>query len=429
MATEGSDDTKSVLAAARATPKEIRYLLGGVLINQLGAYVQTFLLLYLTFRGASVAAAGGCLVAYSIGSIFGTFLGGELTHRFGPRRTIALAMGLSAPLVAAIPLLTGPNRYWLLVVVVFLSGLFTQAYRPGAFVLINDLMPERYKLMAFSMMRTAMNVGAAVAPLIAAALILIDWDLLYWIDGGTALVYSVLALTLLPRTVHTAEKPAQQSASATSRRSGYAAMVRDTRFLAYLVSVVLGTFAFAQATIALPLQITTDGHPTSLYSAVLTISSVVLITVELKLTTYTSRLPHHVSAFVGHLVLAVGLAAYGLSTQSGVFVIIAAVVETTGLMIAGPAMTAHPTLAAPEALKARYAGAGQALMGVGLAIAPALGLYGWTQLGAGFWPVIGLLTAVAGVFALVGIRPRSTEEAPEHRPDTGSEPEVIAGKA
>lgn len=98
-----------VFDALKATPTPVRYLLGGVLVNQLGAFVQTFLVLYLTFRGASVSAAGLSLVAYSIGSIFGTMLGAEITQRFGPRATIMAAMGASAPLVASISWLSGPG--------------------------------------------------------------------------------------------------------------------------------------------------------------------------------------------------------------------------------------------------------------------------------------------------------------------------------
>jgi MFS family permease len=148
-----------VAETLKATPVAVRYLLTGVLINQLGAFVQTFLVLYLTFRGASIGLAGLCLAAYSVGSIFGTMLGGELTHRFGSRATIVTAMACSGPLVASIPWASAPGRSWLLVAVVALAGLVTQAYRPAASVLLSDLMPERYQVMAFSMMRIALNIG------------------------------------------------------------------------------------------------------------------------------------------------------------------------------------------------------------------------------------------------------------------------------
>lgn len=93
---EGGDMTDEgkvgVFDTLRATPTTVRYLLGGVLINQLGAFVQTFLVLYLTHRNMSVQAAGLSLVAYSAGTILGTMLGSEATQRFGPRFTIVVAM-------------------------------------------------------------------------------------------------------------------------------------------------------------------------------------------------------------------------------------------------------------------------------------------------------------------------------------------------
>ena len=186
-----------VFAVLRATPAPVRYLLGGMLVNQLGAFVQTFLVLYLTFRGSSPGFAGVSLAAYSVGAIFGAMLGGELTHRFGGRTTIVAAMTCAAPLIASIPLVRGVPAA--LLVVVALAGLSVQAYRPAAAVLLAESMPEEHKVMGFSMMRIALNIGAAVAPLLAAVLIQIDWDLLFWLDGATAALWALLAFALLPR--------------------------------------------------------------------------------------------------------------------------------------------------------------------------------------------------------------------------------------
>ena len=136
-----------VLDALRATPVAVRYLLGGVLVNQLAAFVQTFLVLYLTHRGMSTGTAGLALGAYSLGTVFGTVLGGEITHRLGPRTTIVVAMTGSAPLVAVLPLLAKPGLLAPLLVAIALAGLFAQAYRPAAAVLLSDLMPERYQVM------------------------------------------------------------------------------------------------------------------------------------------------------------------------------------------------------------------------------------------------------------------------------------------
>lgn len=388
-----------VFATLRATPTPVRYLLGGVLINQLGAFVQTFILLYLTFRGVGVGVAGLCLAAYSVGSIFGTLLGGELTHRLGPRATITVAMGLSAPLVASIPFVSDMST--VLFVVVGLAGLVTQAYRPAAAVLLSDLMPEQHQVMAFSMMRIALNTGAALAPLIAAGLILVDWDLLFYLDGATALLYALLAYRLLPKvTAPEEEKDDQPKPEA---RTAYATMLRDGKYLAYLAAVFLGTIAYAQSTTALPLEIVADKYPTSLYSAVLTISSVVLITCELKVTTYIVKLPVHTAVLAGHLVNSLGFALYALAVQSGTFVILGAVFAVSGLMIAGPSMFAHPARF-PAELKSRYMGTMQAVIGLASAIGPLFGVFMFTTLGGAFWIVIAAVNTVAGFLAVVGVR-------------------------
>src|SRR5262249_7794975 len=157
-------------------------------------------------------------------------------------------------------------KLWALVVVVALAGLATQAYRPAAAVLISDLMPEKFRVMGFSMMRIALNIGAALAPLLAAGLILLNWNLLFWVDGATALIYSPLPFTLLPRLAPAAEEP-EESEEQVDRRSAYAIMLRDNRYLMYLAAIFVGTIVYAQFTVALPLTIVANGHSTNLYSA------------------------------------------------------------------------------------------------------------------------------------------------------------------
>ncbi|MFE2348961.1 MFS transporter [Kitasatospora cineracea] len=430
-----TDDDKppiGVLDTLRATPTTVRYLLGGVLVNQLGAFVQTFLVLYLTHRGMSGGTAGLALAAYSLGTVFGTVLGGEITHRLGARTTIVAAMAGSAPLVAVLPLLARPGRVPVLLAAIALAGLFAQAYRPAASVLLSDLMPERYQVMAFSMMRIALNTGAALAPLIAAAVILLDWDLLFWLDGATTLVYALLAYRLLPR--HAAPEQAPEPAAAprtrAERRSGgraaYGLMLRDRAYLAYLAAVVLGTVAYVQSSISLPLEIVHDGYPTWLYSAVLTASSLVLITCELKITAYITRIPTHLAVGVGHLVNSVGLAAYGLAAHSGAFVLFGAVLAVSGLMIAGPSMFAHPATF-PAGSKARYLATMQAAAGLASAVGPLFGVWAWTHLHAGFWVLMALVNGLAGVLALLGTKHRAdradrADRTDTARPDTAPEP-------
>jgi MFS family permease len=391
-----------VLATLRATPAPVRYLLGGVLVNQMGAFMQTFLVLYLTVRGFSVGQAGVALTAYSVGAVTGSLLGAELTHRIGARTTIVAAMSCSAVFLAVVPFLSEPGRFGALLAVVIAAGLATQAYRPAAAVLLSEEMPPELRVMAFSMMRVALNTGAALGPLIAAGLILVDWNLLIWLDAVTALAYAVLALTLLPRTAVAAapEKPVED------KRSAYAVLVRDRRYLLFLASVLLGSIIYIQYTVALPLSLSAGGHSAAVYSIVLATTSVILITCELKITSYVSRRRAHVVGAVGTAVMGAGLAGYGLATGSTALIILSTAVFVCGLMVNGPTMFAHPATF-PAAVKARYIGAHQFTFGAGLALGPVFGVFAWDSLNDGIWPLCGALGAVAAVCALAGMRAQS----------------------
>ncbi|HEY5854054.1 MAG TPA: MFS transporter [Aldersonia sp.] len=398
-----TDAPVGVFATVRATPPAVRYLLGGVLINQMGAFVQTFLVLYLAFRGFSVGQAGIALTVYSIGAVSGTLLGAELTHRFGPRSTIVGAMTTSAVILGFVPWLADSERFAGLLVAIGLAGLATQSYRPAAAVLLSDLMPEEHRVMAFSMMRIALNLGAVTAPLIAAALILVDWDLLFWFDAATALTYALLAFALLPNL------PSQQQVASPheNKRSAYVVLLRDWRYLLFLASVLLGTVIYVQYIVALPLKITAEGHPTALYSAVLVTTSLVLVCCELKITTYVKdRRPYAVAA-LGTAVMGLGVTGYAFTGHSAAAIIVCTVVFVLGIMINGPTMFAHPATF-PAAVKARYIGVHQATFGLGMALGPTLGVIAWATLANGVWIACGVLGLIATWCAWVGVRERST---------------------
>src|SRR5262249_37853438 len=147
-----------------------------------------------------------------------------------------------------------------------------------------------------------------------------DWNLLFWVDAATALAYSALALTLLPNLPAPPEEDEEPPAS------GYGVLLRDRRYLLYLASVLLGAAVYVQYAVALPLKITKDGHPAALYSVVLTMSSLILILCELKITTYVRRFPTYAVGAAGTALVGLGVAGYGLSTTSTVLILVSTVV-------------------------------------------------------------------------------------------------------
>src|ERR1700691_6263031 len=89
----GPDAPPGVLRTLRETPLSAHVVLIGIFINQVGAFVQLFLVLFLTHRGFTVAQAGFALGSYSVGAIVGSSGGGSLADLLGARWTIVLSMG------------------------------------------------------------------------------------------------------------------------------------------------------------------------------------------------------------------------------------------------------------------------------------------------------------------------------------------------
>jgi MFS family permease len=398
------------LAVLRKSPRTVRYLLLGVLINQMGAFIQAFLVLYLLHQGFTEQRASVALGGYAAGAVLGSLAGGELLRRLGPRTTIVLSMFCSAALVIAVTAVSDPAWYAALFAVTVFAGVAGQTYRPAATSMLSDLTSPDAQVMTMSLFRIAMNTGGTLGPLLAAWLVLIDWNLLFWVNGLTALSYGLIAVFLLPRTTGAPERAGGtgEPSRAATDKGGYARLLGDTRFRLYLLAMGCSALIYAQYFAVLPLKLTEDGHSTTLYSAVLTLSSAMVITCELYITKYVQRWRAAVAAGTGLALLGLGLAGYALPSHV-VLILLATVVGVLGQIINGPTMFAHPARMDAE-VKGRGLALSQATWGAGTAVGPVLGVLLWSWLGNGIWLACGFLGFLAAAAGARGLAERQQSE-------------------
>ncbi|MEV2198568.1 MFS transporter [Streptomyces fradiae] len=404
---DGDTGKWGAVRTLRHSPPAVRFLLLGVFVNQVGGFVQPFLVLYLVWRGHSTAQAGNALTAYGAGTIAGVAFGAELATRMGPRRTIALSMACTALLTAVVPWI---DAFPVLVAVLALSGAMVQAYRPASMSLLSDLVPEKRQVMVFSMNRIALNLGATVGRLFAAWLILVSWNLLFWVSGLASLAYAVIALVAVPKDAGTGGAEGagagagagEGTARRRSRGPGYGAIVRDGRFVLFLVSMFLSSVVFIQSFVGLPLSMTEAGYSATAYTWLITLSAGAVIALELLVTRFTQHWPGWIAVCTGLLLLGAGRALYVIP-DSAVLLVAATLVGVVGTMTGGATMWAYPAKLAPPGGKARYLALSQTAFGLGGALGPVLGTFGWEALGNGVWPLwgaLGLLSAAAAAAAM-----------------------------
>jgi hypothetical protein len=99
-----ADASAGVLQTLRETPLSAHVVLIGIFINQVAAFVQIYLVLFLHARGFSYTQGGFALGCFSVGAIAGTFGGGALSDWLGPRWTIVVSMGATGLFTYALTL-------------------------------------------------------------------------------------------------------------------------------------------------------------------------------------------------------------------------------------------------------------------------------------------------------------------------------------
>jgi MFS family permease len=414
----------SVMQTLRQIPPGIWLILTGMLVNRLGNFLQIYLVLYLTNKGFSATEAGFALGAYGVGSVLGVLLGGSASDRFGYARTIVGSMALAGLLTLSLVYLESLPAVIAVAVVI---GLAAQAYRPASSALLVERTPDEHHVMVFAIYRLAFNLGTTAGPLLGALLISYSYDLMFYIDAATSLVFVMFALALVR--ADRAQATAAPGEAATGEtnpqdepgdRRSYVAVLRDTRYMLFMAALFLNAVVYIQHTSALPLQLRADGHGTGFYALLLSLNAFMVICLELLCTAYVQRLPGRLAVALGIGLVGVGMNLYAAGPAVAMFVV-ATVVWTVGEMIGTPTASAWPGRVAPPHLRGRYIAAAAFPMQIGYAVGPMAGVAVWQWWHAGTWWLCGLLTVLA-----VGATVAGMAEPPERAEETGRPAEPVA---
>jgi predicted MFS family arabinose efflux permease len=383
-----------VLATWRGSPPAVKALVVGVLVQRLGAFVQIFMVLFLTQRGFSPVQAGLVLGIYGAGSILGVLVGGALADRIGPRLTMVASLVGTAPLLLA--LLYLPSYPGLLASGAVL-GAVSQAFRPAATTMLSVLTPRHQLVMIFAMIRLATNLGSTAAPLVGAALVTVSYGLLFWVEALVVLAYAGIVAVAVPARYPTSPGSAGSQPGAAGdqpgaagadppveRRAGYRAVLSDRLYLLFLVAVLLNVTIYMQYLSTLPAAMREAGLSEWWFGAVLSLNGFIVITCELLVTKVVQRWQMRVAVLVGFVLLGAGLAAYTLPLGVAAFVI-GTFIWSAGEVIGGPTVMAYPAAISPDRLRGRYIGLVSATFGVGTTLGPVVGLAGWELLGDQVW--------------------------------------------
>ncbi|MFD3698483.1 MDR family MFS transporter [Streptomyces sp. NPDC058646] len=280
---------RAVRETVSGLPRAFWWLWVSTLVNRLGAFVATFMTLYLTLdRGYSASFAGLVVALHGLGGVASSLVAGVMTDRLGRRPTLLVANASTAFSVALLGFMEHPAA---IAAVALLVGMTSNASRPAVAAMMADIVRPEDRVRAFALNYWAINLGFAVSA--TAAGLIAEHSYLAGFLGEAALTLAcaVLVYAKLPesRPAAAASAPggaAGKAAAAAEPETGLGTVLRDRRFMGVVGLSFLISLIFTQGSVGLPVAMGAAGFSPADYGLVSAVNGVLIVLLQIPVTRF-----------------------------------------------------------------------------------------------------------------------------------------------
>ncbi|MEV6182308.1 MFS transporter [Streptomyces sp. NPDC052015] len=386
----------SVASLRRATretvsglPREFWWLWTSTLVNRLGAFVATFMALYLTLdRGYSATYAGLVVALHGLGGVVSSLAGGVMADRLGRRPTLLLAQTGTACSVAVLGFVQHPAA---IAAVAFLVGAASNASRPAVQAMMADIVRPEDRVRAFSLNYWAINLGFAVSSMAAGFIAEVSYLAGFLIEAGMTLICAVVVFLKVPES-----RPGREAKGLPEDTVGLGNVVRDGRFMGLVGLSFLVALVFQQGAIGLPVAMGAAGFTPADYGMAIAVNGVLIVALQIPVTRFIEhRDPRRL------LVISSALAGYGFGLTAfagsvGVFALTVCV-WTLAEIVNAPTQTGLVVRLSPVHGRGRYQGMYTMSWAVASLVAPLMSGFVIDRFGAVWlWALCAVVGTVAG---------------------------------
>ncbi|MEV0741099.1 MFS transporter [Streptomyces sp. NPDC050549] len=413
--------------AARETvsglPREFWWLWTSTLVNRLGAFVSTFMALYLTLdRGYSATYAGLVASLHGLGGVVSSVGAGVMTDRLGRRPTLLIAQSSTAAAVALLGFMHDPLA---IAGVAFLVGMASNASRPAVQAMMADIVRPEDRVRAFSLNYWAINLGFAISSMAAGFIAEVSYRAGFLLEAGMTAACAVVVFLKLPESRPTVATNDDGKKSVDP--VGLGTVLRDGRFMSVVGLSFLVALVFQQGSVGLPVAMGEAGFTPADYGTAIAVNGFLIVALQIPVT----RLIEHRDAkrllVVSSLLAGYGFGLTAFAGSVGVFALTVCV-WTLGEMINAPTQTGLVVRLSPVQGRGRYQGMYTLSWAVAALVAPLMSGFVIDRFGAewlwGLCAVVGTGAAV-GYGALMRRLPANETAAPESSAAVAA-PEVSA---
>jgi MFS family permease len=335
-----------------------RKIIFGICLNAIGGGMTlSLLLVYLHDMRGFTNTFGGLLLAYgSIVSILASTPMGALVDRIGPKKVMIGGLLLNS--AAAFSLSQVHTHFQAIITVTFLN-IAGQAIWPSQSVILTRVTPEKDRPKIFGFNFMLLNLGLGLGGLLSSLIIqggdLRSFQIMYWIDASTFLLYLMIVLSLHGENVNKYIPKEHEPKNGTYRD------LFEIKPLMYLgiAGIILFTFGYGTIQAGIPVFATQFlGLSPKWLGIIFGVNTISIVIFQPLVMRIIEKYSKYVALIAVGLVWAlswlfVGVAPYLPLFASGIALALSQLVFAVGEMIQAPTI---PTLAnelAPEHIRGR----------------------------------------------------------------------------
>jgi len=357
-------------------PRAYWLLFFGTLINRIGGFVVPFLTLYLTNqRSIPISQAGLVVSLFGAGSFLAQLIGGELTDRFGRKPVLSISF-LITPIF--IILLGFAQNIWIIASCTFFVGIFTDLHRPAVSAAIADIVPAADRPRAYGYIYWAINLGAAIAPVLAGFLAGYNYLFLFLGDGLTTLLFGLLVLLGFRETrpIEAAHHAAQTSPTERIQQLKRAPILLWFSFITLFFGII-----YMQGYVTLPIDMQSHGLGPEKYGLTIAVNGILIVLLTIPISNMAVKWPRFETISIAAIFIAIGFGFTAFADTFALFVV-SVIIWTIGEIAATSVAPSIIADLAPVELRGLYQGIFGSAWGLSFFIGPILGSWVYQTFGA-----------------------------------------------
>lgn len=398
-----SSKINSLFNPYRGLSREIWVLFTARVINCMGAFIFPLLTLILTTKlNVPKEKAGYIISASGIVFMFSGIIGGKLTDLFGRKKIIITLNMIGACLYMAAAFI--PVSISMLPIIIA-AGFFMGMSDPASSALVADITEPKTRDGAYSLFYMGMNIGFAVSPTIGGLLLKDHLNLLFFIDGFTAMLAMILIAVFIPESFDKTKEILGDDRELEKHVEGSVLKVLFQRPILIMFALLMFgyNFVYAQWSFLYPMQVEQSfiGEGAKIYGRLVSFNALIVIFLTPVITKLLASKKNIVRIFYGGVLYAVGFGSLAFGRNIYFFIVSTAIITFGEIIVT---ISASPFLAnhTPASHRGRIGSVLPIIMGLGHTLGPAImGTVLMITGTGGAWFFVGIVMSVFAFFTLV----------------------------